>query len=302
MLPVRCKYMGEAGIRPRLLTLINLDFSIVNPTNAQSRLFLNQNPIEMKTLFTLSGLMVFTLLGAQTDPAKTIHSGKVVYEDKAKLEIHLEGVAAELANSLPKERKSTKSLLFNENASLYSNEKQTEADADQMAHSGGSMVMVRMQEPDNILFTDFADKKQVEQREFMTRIFLIEKDLGVPDWKLTGNTKEILGYPCQEAVREPNDSTKIVAWFTPSVPVSTGPGEYLNLPGLVLEVDLDNGDHTITAQSVEPMEVSDKMMVKPKKGKKVTEEEFKQIVDEKMKEMGAQGNGSGGQIMIRISK
>jgi len=45
-------------------------------------------------------------------------------------------------------------------------------------------------------------------------------------------------------------------------------------------------------------------IVKPKEGKKVTEEEFKQIREEKMKEMGIEhGEVRGGQqIMIRIQK
>lgn len=259
----------------------------------------------MKAIISIGiGLMAFTMLGAQGDPAKTIHSGKVVYEEVAKLEIHLEGEAAELAASLPKERKSLKSLVFNETASLYTNQKQEEEVQDQMAESGGMMVMVKMMEPDNKMYTDFAGRKQIEQREFMTRMFLIEKELGVSDWKLTGNAKDILGYPCQEAVREPNDSTKIVVWFTPSIPIPSGPGEYLNLPGMVLAVELDNGDHTLIAKSIEPMEVDKKLLAKPKEGKKTTEEEFKKIVDEKMKEMGGVNGGSvkGSHMMIRIEK
>jgi len=257
----------------------------------------------MKALLLVStGLMVFTLLGAQTDPGKAIRSGKVVYEDMAKIEIHLDGEAAALAASLPKERKSLKSLLFNENASLYANEKASESSADPMVESGGSMVMIKMMEPDNKMYTDFTARKQIEQREFMTRMFLIEKDLGAPDWKLTGNEKNILGYPCQEAVRQPNDSTKIVAWFTPVIPIPSGPGEYLNLPGLVLSVDLDNGKHTLTAQSIEAVDITGKQLSKPKEGKKVSDAEFKKIVEDKMKEMGAQGNGSGTRMMIRIER
>lgn len=259
----------------------------------------------MKTFISIGiGLMAFTLLGAQVDPAKAIRSGKVVYEDMAKIEIHLDGMAAELAASLPKERKSMKSLVFSENASLYTNQKQEEANEDAMAESGGMMVMVRMQEPDNKMYTDFAAKKQIEQREFMTRMFLIEKELGVSDWKLTGNSKEILGYSCQEAVREPNDSTKIVAWFTPTIPIPSGPGEYLNLPGLVLAVDLDNGRRTLTAKSIEPLEVDAKMIARPKEGKKITDAEFKKIVEEKMKEMGGPQGGAvqGTHMMIRIEK
>ncbi len=261
----------------------------------------------MKSIILIStGLLAFTLLGAQSDPAKTIKSGKVVYEETMKIEIHLEGDAAALAASLPKERKSKKSLIFNEGASLYTNVKQEEATAEQVAGEGNTMVMMKMMEPDNKMYTDFAAKKQIEQREFMTRMFLIEKELGVSDWKLTGNTKDVLGYSCQEATRLSKDSTAIVAWFAPALPIPAGPGEYLNLPGMVLAVDLDNGKRTIVAQSIEPAVVDNKMLAKPKEGKKTTEAEFKKIVEDKMKEMGVQ-NGSvkgtaGVQMMIRIDK
>ncbi len=259
----------------------------------------------MKTTISICiGLMAFTFLGAQNDPGQAIHSGKVVYDDVAKLDFHLEGDAGELAASLPKERKTQKSLLFNETASLFANVKMEDAAPDQIESSGGARIMIKMNEPDNKMYTNFADKKQIEQREFMTRMFLIEKDLGVSDWKLTGNEKTILGYTCQEATRDGKDSSKIVAWFTPAIPIPSGPAEYLNLPGLVLCVDLDNGRRTITATSIESVEVTAKMMPKPKEGKKTTEAEFKQIVDDKMKEMGVERGGKSGRatMMIRIDK
>ena len=43
-------------------------------------------------------------------------------------------------------------------------------------------------------------------------------------------------------------------------------------------------------------------IAKPDKGRKVTREEFDQIVEEKMKEMGAQPGAGGGQMMIRIQR
>ncbi|MDD4644514.1 MAG: GLPGLI family protein [Bacteroidales bacterium] len=257
----------------------------------------------MKTvLFVSISLMAFVTLNAQSDPGKTIRSGKVIYEEVIKLDIHLDGDAAQFAASLPKERKSAKTLLFNESASLYTNQKSEAPAADEVAGEGGAAVMIRMDEPDNKMYTDFTSKKQFEQKEFMTRMFLIEKELGISDWKFTGNERNILGYACQEATRAINDSTQVVAWYTPAVPIASGPGEYLNLPGLVLAVDLDNGKRTIMATSIEPMEIGAKQLAKPKEGKKVTEAEYKSIVDEKMKEMGVQGSGNGVHMMIRIER
>ncbi|MDX1286036.1 MAG: hypothetical protein R3182_13535, partial [Draconibacterium sp.] len=100
-------------------------------------------------------------------------SGKVIYEQVMKLEIKLDGDAAQFAHMLPKERKSSKVLFFNQESSLYENKAKDEDETMNMS-SGHGNVMIKMAEPENKVFTDLESKKQIEQREFMTRTFLIE--------------------------------------------------------------------------------------------------------------------------------
>jgi GLPGLI family protein len=92
-----------------------------------------------------------------------------------------------------------------------------------------------------------------------------------------------VGYTCQNAVLE-NEKQKTIAWFTPDIPVSTGPGEYTGLPGLFLEVDINNGQNVFTAQTIDLTPPSKKQITKPKEGKKVNQEEFDIIKAEKIKE------------------
>ncbi|MFH0760929.1 MAG: GLPGLI family protein [Bacteroidota bacterium] len=257
------------------------------------------------TILVLAGIAMFQVAAAQND-GKKITSGTVRYEEKVKLDIHLEGDGAQFSNMLPKERKSNKILVFNQDAALYTNNKDVAEEEDIMSDvEGGGMIQVHMEEPDNRLFTDLKTKKQIEQREFMTRMFLIEGEMETSPWKLTGNAREILGYTCQEAVLE-KDSVKTVAWFTPSIPVSAGPGLYNNLPGLVLEVNVKDGDRIITATSVEETTGDIARLEKPKEGKKVTKEEFNRIVEEKRKEMGIEegvsGDGATSHVIMRISR
>ena len=142
-------------------------------------------------------LMIFTV-NAQNGMPASGNTGTVVYEQVVKLEIKLEGESAQFADKLPKERKSQKVLLFNAESSLFENKPMEE---DQTMHSeSGGTVMIRMVEPDNKVFTNLTENKQIEKREFMTREFLIETALNPSEWKLTGNQKIIMNYPCQEAV------------------------------------------------------------------------------------------------------
>ena len=248
-----------------------------------------------KTILFIPVLCFIQVLSAQENT-----SGTVVYEQVVKLEIKLEGDAAQFADMLPKERKSKKILYFNSEESLFENAEAKEDEAMSM-HSGGGNVMIKMQEPENVIYTDLSEKKQVEQREFMTRVFLIDGEIA-QQWKITGNQKMILNFPCQEAIVE-KDSTKTIAWFTPVIPVSAGPSKYGGLPGLILSVESGDGKQSTIATSVDFSLLPGDKLEKPNKGKKVTREEFDKIVEEKMKEMGAENGGTGGtHMMIRIQK
>lgn len=225
--------------------------------------------------------------------------GVITYGQVIKIEIKLEGDASAFSDMLPKERKSEKTLLFNSESSLYQNKEKDDGEAMHM-DSGGAGVMIKMDEPDNKVFTDLATGAQVEQTEFMTRTFLV-KGSAKNKWKMTGNQKTILDYPCQEAELDGADK-KTIAWFTPVIPVSGGPGNYGGLPGMILAVDIGDGHNTITATSVDLSEIEKGLIVKPKKGKKVSREEYDKIVERKMKEMGAEQGAGSGTFMIKIKQ
>ena len=82
--------------------------------------------------------------------------------------------------------------------------------------------------------------------------------------------------------------------------MSIGPGEFADLPGLILEISMANGDRTVVADKVELKTPDKKAIEKPTKGKSVTRAEFNKIRDEKMKEMGATPGGGGGTMKVII--
>jgi len=251
---------------------------------------------KLMTMKKTALLITSTIIGFMTHAQ---NSGTVYYEEKIKLHFNIQGDAPPPAN-LPTERTAHTILNFNPDASLYQNDPNEKNEGGTMDEEsdGEGEVHIKMDAPDNKAYCDLKNSKRIEQKDFMQRKFLIESDLKAPDWKITGNQKKILNYPCQEATRQDSDR-KITAWFTAAIPISSGPSSYTGLPGLVLEVNINDGDQTITATSVKPGEADAALIVKPKDGKKVTQEEYKKIVAEKMKEMGVQ-NGNGGNVIIRI--
>lgn len=158
---------------------------------------------------------------------------------------------------------------------------------------------------DIILFSDREKNITVEEAEFLGKNFLISDSIRRLSWKISNETKKIAGYNCQKAVTEKievrrsrrrsyadtattylrRDTTMIVAWFAPDIPVSTGPEEFTGqLPGLILEMNIGKGNMIYRAKTVNTM--SDKEEIKPPlKGKKVTAMEFANEKDKMLKEM-----------------
>lgn len=159
-------------------------------------------------------------------------------------------------------------------------------------------MMIKMKAPDDKVYCDLKNKMLTEQRDFMSRKFLIESPFDKTKWKLTGNQKMILTYPCQEAVLQ-DTTKKVIVWFSSAIPLSSGPNGYANLPGMILAADIDDGKRKITATNVELKEIDKTILLKPKEGKKTSKEEFSKIVEQKKKEM-EEENGGKGNIIIKI--
>jgi GLPGLI family protein len=134
-------------------------------------------------------------------------------------------------------------------------------------------------------------------------------------WKLLDETKNILGYSCKKAVtqqigqrtvmemnngqqvrKQEPDTMNIVAWFTDAIPVSAGPLYQGQLPGLILELNINNGRTEFKA--LEIMSKGDLASIKAPKGKKkYTTDEFEKERDKLMDEM--QQNGGGRRMIFR---
>ena len=157
---------------------------------------------------------------------------------------------------------------------------------------------------DNIgkLYKNINDKVSINETEFMGRFFLLTDPLEEQKWKMTGESKKIGKYTCYKATYEkeveeatfsfgnfnqaqntPNKKkmkkVNVVAWFTPEIPIATGPSRYGGLPGLILEVSDDQTTLLCTKIVINP---TDKVKIKkPKKGKIIATSDFLVLQDEK---------------------
>ena len=227
--------------------------------------------------------------------------GVIKYEETVSFQIDLPEGMEEFKSQIPNSQTNKMDLTFTEGVALYEPSKNDEApqDVTMGSEEGGMMIKMKFDMPENKTFTNIAEGTMIEKQNFMGKKFLITGDVEKYKWKLTGEQETILDYSCQKATYQ--DSTRnLVAWFTPQIPVATGPGSISGLPGMILKMNRNDGEMVVVATSIELKEIEKKAIKAPKKGKKVTQEEFKKIQDEKMKEMNEEfGEGSGTRVIIR---
>lgn len=242
--------------------------------------------------------------------------GKVVYERTMQMNMRFGGnlppeIQAQMAN-MPKSRTDQYELLFTPEHSLYQFLPNAADDGgNQTFAGGGAVVVMRGGGAGEVSYTDFAKGIRVEQREVMDQNFVVTDSMAKLQWKLSDETKIILNFTAHKATattinqrprvtmengemkREmATDTVKVVAWYTTDVPVPAGPSSYAGqLPGLILELDVNNGQNITKAIEFSP-KVSANKIKEPKDGKRVTAAEFNTQREKMLEEM--QRNRPGG--------
>ena len=265
----------------------------------------------MKKLFIPLFVMAAVLItAAEKLAAQDIMGGTVKYQQTTKLDfsglmrgnrdfqMRSSPRMKDMIASMPKERKDTKVLYFAEDKSLFVGD-QSAAEV-QSVEMGGRRMMFRFGGPSTTevqeVYYDFGNNRKTEQIGFMTRDFLVSGEITKIAWKLTSKVTKILDYTCMAAQLERDDKA-ITALFTSEIPISAGPADYFGLPGLILAVEID-GKTAFLATSIDLTPPEKGILVKPKKGKKVTQKELEEIMAEKLKEVEETRDGKGPRRVI----
>ncbi|MBL7713291.1 MAG: GLPGLI family protein [Chitinophagaceae bacterium] len=243
----------------------------------------------------ITGLLLsLTMLAVAADTNATGTKGTIQYEMVSSLNLNLEDIPGDLAAILPKEHKSAMVLYFTETSSLYENLGKPEKESSAFSSSSENTTIrfeLSTGGDEEKTYTDLATGRTVEQKDFMGKKFLVSSTGDKPKWKISGRQKMLLGYPLQEAIDISGKDT-VIAWFTTQIPVSAGPMGINGLPGLVLEASVGK-NLTITATALTFGEDAGHKIKEPTKGRKVSPEQFKQIIQEKEEEMKTQYGGEG---------
>ena len=245
----------------------------------------------MKSFLTL--LLSFVI----TNFALAQTSGVISYSETVKMNITIDGGGSggiDLSEFLPESMTSNSDLFFDGKISSYKKAESENENLEMGDEDSGIKIIVMSDDIDSELYINYATKMITDQKGFMGKAFIVEESLEKMKWKITGEKVKYLEYECIKATRTKEDGKEVVAWFAPKITASVGPMMYGQLPGAILMLSEGEDDLVIKATKVELMEVSE--IKKPTKGDKVTDEEYKKIVEEKTKEMMQGHSGSSFQI------
>lgn len=257
------------------------------------------NFIKFKGLLTIL-ILVLGSISAQTQNT----SGTIMYTQKINLHKNLPLEMEAMKDRIPEFRESNHKLTFTDNIVLYEGVKNEKAEAEraQRGNRRRGRGMRRGGRNNGKRFVDLNTNEVVATRDLMGKKFLVTGTPKQYKWKLTGESKQVGSYLCQEATWQ-DSTTQIVAWFTPMIPVQAGPGDYTGLPGVILHMNINDGEREITAMDIQLGEVDASTLIKPSEGEKISQEEWEKIREEKMKEMqkeyGGKGRGNGRMFRFR---
>jgi GLPGLI family protein len=245
----------------------------------------------MKKIILFLGVLVSLAAGENVLSAQNTE-GVVNYDVKIDMHRRIPKERENMKAMMPQFRTEKQQLFFNANESIYKKvEEDSEEDMASTPSAGGGM-QIKFMAPKLEVYLDNSSQQRITKQEFMGKEYLVYDTLKVAPWKFGTETKTIQGYECKQAYYTDEsrpEKMEVTAWYTDKIRSFLGPERFQTLPGTVLAVDVNNGERVIVAQSIELRPLRKNELKMPSKGIKVTQAEYRAMVDEQMKKMG--GNG-----------
>ena len=261
----------------------------------------------MKKILFFSALALSLFGNAQ------MKEGKVLYERTTQMQLRNGGYAQfgdgpppPPGEPRPAQRKDRFELSFANNQSIW--ESVPEIGENENfgggVQGGPGLFVMTSDGGSDLSYHNFTAGKRIDEQELSGKKYIVENSIRKMAWKLTGETKTILGHTVQKATGERHgtrnvmtmengemkrqlipDTTLVNAWIAMDIPVSAGPEQFQGqLPGLILELEMNNG--RIVYRTLEiSSKINPSSIKEPKGGKRITAAEFTKLRDKEMEDM-----------------
>lgn len=269
-------------------------------------------------------IVLFIIILLSLSATAQMKEGKVLYERT--IQMQFRGGNVQIGGDGPPqppappgtnrsgERKDKFELSFANNQSLWESVPEMD-DNDNFAggDGAGGLRVMRIGGTSDLTYYSFTTGKRFDEQELSSRKYIVEDSIQKIAWKMTGQTKTILGHTVQKVSGERHamrtvmtmengemkrqmmpDTSTVNAWIAMDIPVPAGPEQFQGqLPGLILELEMNNGRTVYRALEISP-KVNASAIKEPKGGKHITATEFNRLRDKELEEMRSNMPAGGG--------
>lgn len=131
------------------------------------------------------------------------------------------------------------------------------------------------------IFRDIQNSQTYDVIRMLEKLYVVQDSTIYPTWKILNDLKEVAGHICMNAsYYDEIKMNNVVAWFALDWPGNFGPDRFGGLPGVILEIDINNGAKVIRAEKIDYYE-ADTIIQKPthkKKVKLINESDYREII------------------------
>jgi len=221
-----------------------------------------------------------------------LQEGKIVYERK--INMHRRMTDESMKAMIPEFNIAKTELYFSGGESIYRNVKTEEDIRDKAGEENNGNLVMRMGGADDQIYKNYAQEKMIQQKELGPKKYIIEDSIYRQNWKMEEVTRVIKGYTCKKATTHNREGKDVIAWYCEDIPSSSGPEIFGGLPGLILELNINDAEIVFSALEIGAGDFDKKIVRAPSDGKKISRKEFQRMQEE------AFGASSDGGPTIRI--
>jgi len=175
-----------------------------------------------------------------------------------------------------------KELLFNNVESLYYTKEQTK-----FSGNYGALNLTKPSESNSKkgrVYINFQERKLSSMEFAVTEFIFVVDTMRTIDWKIKDEFKMLGKIKCQKA--EANARGRYwTAWFSPEIPISSGPWKLNGLPGLILEAEDSSKNFKFIFESLQIPAPENSVIesLKPNPNQRITNREgfIKQLIENK---------------------
>ncbi|SMC49288.1 GLPGLI family protein [Moheibacter sediminis] len=140
-------------------------------------------------------------------------------------------------------KETTAHLISNDKNAVYTeNQSKDNGGNEAMANPGGGSAVAAILEVKPNKFYKQKDSNIIYYNEYLKdidTIYYVYDSMPKLNWELISGTDTISGFACKKAKVKFRGSN-LTAYYTPDIPISSGPWKFNGLPGLILKVSSDD--------------------------------------------------------------